>query len=440
MTQAVLILHDSITNMHTLSEATEAFLYYSPAGSGGRRYKLERMRQLMTLLGNPQDRLRVIHVAGTSGKTSTSYFIRAMLQAVGQKTGLTVSPHVVGINERVQVNGEPLPERAFVTYATDFLNIVQKSHIEPTYFELLVALAYWVFAKEKVDYAVIETGLGGLMDGTNVVARADKICAITDIGFDHTEILGETIAEIAVQKAGIIQPGNAVFIQSQDNIIMDIIRAVAAHQKADVHVVSPKAAAPDSLPPFQRRNWRVAKVVFDYVRRRDNLPALTSKQRSWAATQTPPGRLEIYHDKDKTIIIDGAHNPQKLKALKESLQTMGITRCAVLANLVEAPEAKITASLKVLQPITARLIIPEFASHQDVRTKQSLAATDLANYARQSGITRIDVVNDPADALKKLRALPDSILLVTGSLYLVSAVRAALLTTIDSHTTQPVLH
>lgn len=121
------------------------------------------MRQLMELLGNPQDSYAVIHVAGTSGKTSTAYFIRGLLQTAGKKTGLTVSPHIRSITERIQIDGRPISDELFVSYLNQLLEKVENSPLTPTYFELLVALAYLVFREEKVDYAVIETGLGGLL-------------------------------------------------------------------------------------------------------------------------------------------------------------------------------------------------------------------------------------------------------------------------------------
>src|SRR5690606_38872097 len=119
-----------------------------------------------------------------------------LLAAAGQKVGMTVSPHVYEVNERVQINTKPLAETQFCRELSRFLNIIQSSGVRPTYFELLVAFAYWEFAEQGVDYAVIEVGLGGLLDGTNVVARDDKVCIITDIGFDHTSVLGKTLSAI----------------------------------------------------------------------------------------------------------------------------------------------------------------------------------------------------------------------------------------------------
>ncbi len=397
------------------------FLTYAPLDMK-REYKLDRMRQLMALFGNPQESLRIIHIAGTSGKTSTAYFVRGMLEAAGQRTGLTVSPHIVAINERVQIGGVPLPEAQFLHYANRFFALVAKSDLKPTYFELLIALAYWVFAQEKVDYAVVETGLGGLLDGTNVVARPDKVCVITDIGLDHTEVLGETVQEIAVQKAGIIQRQNVVFVQQQDNTILDIIKKTADRQHADYHVVyDTKMVA--GLPPFQRRNWAIAVAAMAFLQARDTLPELTPEQRQAATRQTPSGRFEQFTINGKQVILDGAHNPQKLLALRDALAEIGVTSAAVLANFTEAPTAKIVAALDVLQPITTHLIIPEFHASQDIKGRRSLKPEALAALARQQGILSIEECANVTEALQLLLKRPEDTLLITGSLYLVSAIR-----------------
>src|SRR5688572_622401 len=212
--------------IHTLADAETALRAYIPSAPLKDRYTLDRMQALLAFLGDPQEKLRVVHIAGTSGKTSAAYFVRGLLQASGARTGLTISPHMVSLAERVQIAGAPVSDAAFVQYIHDFLPLVEKSGLQPSYFEIIIALAFWVFAHEDVDFAVIETGLGGLLDATNTVRRADKVCVITDIGLDHTDILGETIPEIAAQKAGIIQPGNIVVVQNQQSAALNVITKI----------------------------------------------------------------------------------------------------------------------------------------------------------------------------------------------------------------------
>src|SRR5688572_10716165 len=156
--------------MKTFLEANEVLRQFWPELLSRRDvYTTETMVELMDYLGNPQDKLKIIHVAGTSGKTSTCYYSAALLKAAGKKVGLTVSPHVDEINERVQIDLVPMPEEAFCRDMTEFLGLVKKSELEPSYFEVLLAFAYWEFVRHRVEYAVIEVGMGGLTDATNVV-------------------------------------------------------------------------------------------------------------------------------------------------------------------------------------------------------------------------------------------------------------------------------
>lgn len=409
--------------LRSLAEVTDAFVAYSPSRIDG-PYQLDRMRELMAHLGNPQDQVRVIHVAGTAGKTSTSYFIRGLLEAAGQRTGLTVSPHIAAINERLQIGGTPLPEKPFLRYVNKYIELLEQTGLQPTYFERLMALAYWVFANEQVSYAIIETGLGGLLDGSNVVTRTDKVCAITDIGYDHTEVLGDTLPQIAAQKAGIIQHGNHALVRAQSDEVLPVIVERARQQQATVQLVTSQSA-PADLPLFQRRNWAMAEATFDYVRKRDHLPTVADPAQ--VALQAPPGRWELYNLRGKTIILDGAHNQPKFQALVDTLSAAGVQPAAVLANLTQAPAGKITASLETLRPVASRLIIPEFSASQDIRGRRSLPARQLAERARELGYTDISIQPDPRAALLSLLDSPHQILLVTGSLYLVSALRPLLL-------------
>jgi dihydrofolate synthase/folylpolyglutamate synthase len=410
-----------MSNLQTLGEVAERFLTYAPHTMAV-HYSLGTMRQLMGHLGNPQETLKVVHIAGTSGKTSTAYFVRGLLEATGAKTGLTVSPHITSINERLQINGVPMEASLYIAYANEFLDLVDQTPLTPTYFELLVAMAYWVFAKEKVDYAVIETGLGGLLDGTNVVSRTDKVCVITDIGLDHTEILGETLPEIAAQKAGIIQHGNHVFMRQQPEEILNVMERTAKAKQATLTIVA-QGQTPTVLPVLQRHNWALALAAVQYVQARDGLSTLTREQQEKVALRSPPGRWEVYRHNGKTIILDGAHNPQKIQALCDSLRVEHFTSAAVLMNLVLAPEPKIVQSLEVMRALTTHLIIPEFSVGQDLAGRTSLPAATFAQFAKTAGIPEIEIEPDITRALHLLLARPEKTLLITGSLYLVSLVR-----------------
>ncbi len=411
--------------LDSIDSAVRALYEYIPqTASMKQNYSLDRLRAFLSEIGNPQETRRVVHIAGTSGKTLTAYFIRALLQEAGQVTGLTVSPHVLSITERVQINGKPLPDDEFVGYLERFLEIVRASEVPLTYFEVLVAFAQWVFDERQVDYAVVETGLGGLLDGTNTVTRADKVCVITDMGLDHTEVLGDTIEAIARQKAGIIQPGNPVFLLEQDAAATAVVAEEARGRRASLRIVAAGRddGAAAALPVFQRRNWSLARAVGEYLTCRDGLAPSTPDGLRRAASCQPPGRFESYEFGGRVLILDGAHNPQKLAALREAFCARGFSSAAVLASLVRAPDDKLASALAELRPIAAHLIVPEFTVFQDL-AKRSPPAAEMAGRARQAGIGSVEIREDLGEAFAALLRRPERVLLVTGSLYLVSQVR-----------------
>lgn len=392
-------------------------------GSAATAYSLERIVALMDKLGNPQDSYKVIHVAGTSGKTSTCYYMASLLKVAGQKVGLTISPHIEEVNERVQIDLNPLSEAEFCAIFSEFLGVVAATGIKPTYFELMVAMAYWEFARRKVDYAVVEVGLGGLLDGTNVITRPDKVCVITDIGLDHTHILGNTLALIAAQKAGIIQPGNRVFMHEQPQEVLNVVKGRTSHKKGVLQIISSQVKNKNQLPQFQQRNFELAKTVYDYIASRDHLPKLDAVSIQQAQAVTIPGRMEIFNVNKKTVILDGAHNAQKMIALVESIhQQFGDQKVAVLLSVVGRPNFQTRIDLKPLLSIVSRLIITEYGSTQE-EGKKSVPASQLAKYCTQIGFKDIQIANTPAQGLQQLLACPEPILLVTGSLYLMGHIR-----------------
>ena len=262
--------------LHNFNEVNEALRPYVQLvhSNLGKDTALERIAPLMAAAGNPHEKLKIIHLAGTSGKTSTAYYTAALLRAAGKNVGLTVSPHVDSVAERVQLNGKPLTEAEFCSRLSEFLAIVETLDIKPTYFELLYSFSFWVFAAQQVDYAVVETGMGGLYDPTNIATREDKVCIITDIGFDHMHVLGHTLPEIAAQKAGIIHRHNAVFRYRQADEVNAVIADRAARLDADLHMLAAEALAElyaggfsEAMADFQRHNWLLAYAAFRYVAR-----------------------------------------------------------------------------------------------------------------------------------------------------------------------------
>ncbi|HSX33275.1 MAG TPA: Mur ligase family protein [Candidatus Saccharimonadales bacterium] len=410
----------------TFAEARAELAKYWPSNATRTVYTLDYMRQLLDYLGNPQDSYPVIHVAGTSGKTSTSYYAAGLLQTAGKRVGLTVSPHVDEVNERVQINLTPLPEKEFCSELSQFLTLIKKSQIETTYFELLVAFAFWEFARQRVDYAVVEVGLGGLLDATNTINRADKVCVLTDIGMDHMSFLGNTLHEIAGQKAGIIQAQNTVFCYKQADEIAEVFMAAAQRRHADLHVLAkpPKSTAFGFLPLFQRRNIGLSLAAVQFVLKRDEQPALTLKQIEHAAHTYVPARMEQYRLPDGgTLVTDGAHNAQKLHVLTESLRAQFPgQKATTLVSFVAGREGRIDGGIAELVDISSHIIVTTYSGSQDMQ-HHSVEPAEIVAACKKHGFTSVEIVPDVKQALDALLARPESFKLITGSFYLLSHIR-----------------
>ncbi len=391
----------------------------------GKDITLVRMRPLMEQLGNPENKLKIIHIAGTSGKTSTSYYISALLKQAGCKVGLTVSPHIECINERVQIDLEPLNEKQFCEALEQFLELIKNVDPEPTYFELLIAFVYWYFVKAGVDYAVIETGLGGLHDATNVASRADKICVITDIGYDHMHVLGNTLPLIATQKAGIFYPGNTAFMFNQSPEINEVFVAQAKQRGTTLNMLSVVDAQSSvqgtnmlEMPTFQQRNWTLAYSVFNFLSTRDNLAKLPVHKLQETTKTHVPGRMDIITKNGKTIILDGAHNQQKMIALVASFKAKYPGKKAVvLLSLKQDKDFK--SVLPLLLPFCSQLIITSFETTQDFLVR-SMDINLLSFAAKEAGFKNVIVEPNNELAYQQLLNNSEPICLVTGSFYLLS--------------------
>jgi dihydrofolate synthase/folylpolyglutamate synthase len=408
--------------MKNIQEVESALAKYIPATrqTTGRDITVGRTQLLMKYLGDPQDRLRIIHVAGTSGKTSTSYYLASLLMQSGQKAGLTVSPHMVSITERFQVGLVPISEGDFCNEMSQFLGLISGAPVEPTYFELLTAFAYYYFDKIGVDFAVIETGLGGLHDATNVAGKEDKICVITDIGIDHTHVLGNTIESIAFQKAGIIHKGNHVFMRSQSEKAQRIVAKKAYSQSAVLHLVD-DAPTEIRLPKFQARNWSLAKRTHNHITKKYGLKSLDAEQIENTQKVLIPGRIEHIKIGQHTLTLDGAHNDQKMRAFVDSYDLA--THVTVIIAVKN--DKDFTKMLRSLKPIASTLVVTEFYEYQDT----PIRATDtslVASAAKSLGYKNVIVEPDPNKALALALDMSTEYIIATGSLYLVSELKKGL--------------
>lgn len=417
--------------LRDMSEVERALgpFYKVAAQTTGKGITVRRMKKLMEHINNPETSLRVVHIAGTSGKTSTTYYISELLHAANKKVGSTVSPHIDSLTERVQINGEPISEAKFCEYMGEFLELVEGAPEKPSWFELLVAFAFWVFAKEKVDYTVIETGLGGLHDATNIATAANKLCVITDIGIDHQRLLGDDLVSIASQKAGIIHEGNVVLMYEQGSEVMNAVRYKVAQTKGSELYVQQQERLLEvyggdfwsDMPVFQRRNWLLSYAAYRFVAKRDGLKTLDKKQLERTQIIKVPARMEKRRVGDITVVMDGAHNGAKMKVFVEGFETdYPGRRVPILLAFKKDKDTELMAP--ILSRIASEIIVTSFDHSQDWPI-ESHDPSEVAKLLTENKVENVKVVQNPRAAFADLLACGSDLVVITGSFYLISQLR-----------------
>ncbi len=295
------------------------------------RLGLERIAELMHALGDPQDRLRIVHVAGTNGKGSTCAFTAQILQQAGFKTGLFSSPYIMEFADRIRVDGENILSDDLLEVTRDVARVADEMDDHPTEFELMTAVALLHFARSECEFAVVEVGLGGRLDSTNVIAHPE-VCAIAPISFDHTALLGTTLEAIAGEKAGIIKPGVPVASAAQPPEAAQVIRDACKRCKSDIRFVDDDALSGTPadfsykgyehlriglLGSYQVQNAALAIEIIECLREA-GVRIDDETLRSGLEAAQWPGRFEIV-SQNPTFVIDGGHNPQGARALVDSL-------------------------------------------------------------------------------------------------------------------------
>jgi folylpolyglutamate synthase/dihydrofolate synthase len=389
--------------------------------------KLERVEKFMEFLGSPQEKIKVLHVAGTSGKTSTSYYIASLLKAAGQKVGLTVSPHITDIRERAQIDLSVLEKDEYVLEMREFFELARSSGLRPSYFEFFNGFFFWLAQKSGLDYVAVETGLGGLYDATNVIHRRDKVCLITDIGYDHEAVLGGTLPEIAAQKAGIIHAGNEVFLHAQSDEIMNVVIDAAARAGALVNEVDGEDDLKDALS-FQARNASLALAAVEYVLARDNKEPLTHEQIKEAIKVRIPARAEEFEYRGKRVVIDGAHNPQKIEVFARHILSIYQERKVRLVfTLGDNKEDNMAKDMELVRRISDDIVLTTFCDTSvETHFRESMPLKQLKEVAKKVGFRRIETVNDPISALNTVAEGDSEIVVVVGSFYLLNHIRPIL--------------
>lgn len=400
----------------------------------GEIYRLDRMDRALALIGDPHRKLRAVHIAGTKGKGSVAAMLDAILRAAGYRCGLYTKPHLVHLTERTRVNGAEMPAALMLEYVTRLRDLYERAGLALTFFEFTVALMFLYFAEAGVDIAVIETGLGGRLDSTNVVHP--RLSVITPIGFDHMDRLGHTIAAIAGEKGGIIKEGVPVVIGARDPAARLVLTSIAGQRHSPAFMIDREFSYRSHAPahrldyhglgltlegvelalagPFQHENAAIAMAAADAMRAGGwDLPEAAIR-RGLSETLWP-GRFDIVM-REPLVVLDCAHNELAIEALLETIAVElgpGVKPRLVFGCLEDKQWQRMAAMLgprvkdvtitraTAKRPLDPPILLPVFSSYAPTR-----------------------IVRDPVAAIADgvARAAGDDVVLVTGSVYLVGEV------------------
>lgn len=449
-------------------------------------FKLERMRRLLALLGDPHLGLKAVHIAGTKGKGSSAAMLEAVLRAAGYRTGLYTSPHLSHVEERLVVNGSPCPRETFVRLAAELQQAVGRLEAAggwegtsgPTFFEITTAMAFLGFAQARVDLAVLEVGLGGRLDSTNVCCP--EVCLITSISFDHMRQLGNTLAKIAWEKAGIIKPGVPVV----SGVVEDEPREVIARRAEDLaapliqrgrdYEARPPVPDPDAERPCAETDRTAPSPealgiwpgeTFDYQEPAGPQPRYALGQlrvgmlgrhqainaagvvatvrqlvqrRGWsideAALRTGlaegrlPGRVEVLGTRP-CLVVDVAHNPAAIDALLATLRARLAPRRRILV-FASSKDKDYRAMLRRLMPAFDVVLLTRYVENPRAASPEllltcALALQDELSASAAGRLAEVHLAAHPEEAwrLARLVAGPDDLVCVTGSFFLVAELR-----------------
>ncbi len=400
----------------------------------GIKFGLNSTENILARVGNPHRKLRFIHIAGTNGKGSTAVILAEILRAHGYRTGLYTSPHLVRFTERFQLDGREVPAERILRVFEKIRSIIDDSQ-PPTFFEVTTAMAFLYFAQEKVDFVVSETGLGGRLDATNVIDP--KVCIITNIGFDHQEFLGSTLASIAREKAGIIKDGVPVVTGALQPVVQGILKTTCMNKnsrlyrfKSDFRVRRNSDGSfryhglsrqwpvlTLSLQgPHQAGNAALALAAAEVLEQEGLLSLEDAAVKSALAGVRWPARLEVLQ-KNPTIILDGAHNPQGAESLRDSLrQCFQYDRLHLVLGIMA--DKDIRGILRRLLPMAQTAIFTQ------PRYSRAANPEELRKMARPY-IQRHYVIPDPASALAQATQLAEAgdLICITGSLYFAGEIK-----------------
>jgi dihydrofolate synthase/folylpolyglutamate synthase len=411
---------------------------FSRVGAAAYKKDLTNTKQLCDALNNPQTKFKSIHIAGTNGKGSVSHMLAAILQTAGYKTGLYTSPHLKDFRERIKINGELCSKDFIAGFTKKMIPLIEE--LEPSFFEITVAMAFEYFVQQKVDIAVIETGLGGRLDSTNIIKP--ELSVITNIGWDHMNLLGDTLEKIAYEKAGIIKQNvpviinevlaetkpvfestakkkNAPLIYAQDNFyVQDFNYAynqlqceIVDKKKNEHHIyhldlpgvyqIKNITAVLETVHQLQIKNWKIEQHDIDAALRK--VKRLTGLYGRWEKIKNNP-----------TVVLDVAHNVDGIKQLMEQLELMSYDELYLIIGFVKDKDV---TNILALLPQTANYYFTK------AQLPRALNENALADLAKQYGL-KGKIVEDVNAALKDAltHANKNDLILICGSVFLVGEV------------------
>ncbi|WP_019132337.1 bifunctional folylpolyglutamate synthase/dihydrofolate synthase [Peptoniphilus obesi] len=408
-----------------------------------RSYDLSRMLKLLEELGNPQCGMKFVHVAGTNGKGSTSKLVYNMLRQTNLNVGLTISPHILEINERIVVNDSEINDQDFVTLSEKVLkaeNIIEAEYEKLTYFEFITAVAFLYFKEKKCDICVLEVGMGGLSDSTNVIRDIDKVlCLITPISFDHMAFLGNTIEEIASQKAGIITKNTSVITYNEDDKVLKIIEDEA--RKKESNFYSYKEIKVDNLRidefsssfDLSFKNHKIEDIklnLLGYYQVHNAMLAIAGvlelvdkniidisydEIKKAVANTRWQGRMELIN-KNPRIVLDGAHNSDGIDNLVRNFSLFKYNKLYIISSILSDKDHK--KMLESLSKYSKDLFLLDLDNIR--KTEIDILKREAEEYFENVEITRD--IKSAIEDVKKL-ATNDDLIVITGSLYLVSEIK-----------------
>jgi dihydrofolate synthase/folylpolyglutamate synthase len=402
----------------------------------GQKLGLETMQYLLGLMNNPQDSMRFIHIAGTNGKGSVAAMLHAILSKAGYKTGLYTSPHLVSFCERFQVNGKPIAERDIVRLVEEIKPLLERvgAHPEfraPTFFEAVTAMALRYFQEQRADVVVWETGLGGRLDATNVVTPLASV--ITNIAFDHTQYLGETLAQIATEKCGIIKPGIPVITAAAAEEPLSVIRRTAGTHGCKLRVVGQDIRATRLSEDEQCQRVDVSGTRHDYgpltipllgAHQTINCATAIAALEASGLTFTPkqvheglvhtawPGRFQFVNH-DPTVVLDGAHNAAATERLAATVREHFAGRRLTLI-LGVLRDKNYDQMCQILAPLAGRVLcVP-------VNSERTSDPDELARWCKAANPPApITIARNLAEAYALARSENAEVIVIAGSLFLV---------------------